>query len=822
MERTPELQLYSSEADEIEAVASGLQHAPGVSFEEDEPVAEEDEVLTADAAQQRFAEFVRNFRTTAQVFPYREMLVDQYRRGEGTLTVDLSDLNQFDPALLHGLQTRPTEHLKQFESAAKDLLRQLVLEQQPSSLQQDEAQRTGEEGEQPSSGPGASSRELAVQVLVQSSQLAVEIRSLGADHVNQLLKVSGIVVSASRVKPKLTKAAMICRNCSHEKSVPCEGAFAQVPCPAKCDVGWRSNYKGDQVKCPPQPYVVMGDFCEFIDQQTLKLQELPEAVPTGDMPRSVLCVCDRQLVDLVAPGARISVIGISSLFESNAKERGRDKSARGPSLRTPYLKVVGIDFDLTEGGRGAVFGARFSPAQEERMIAIASRPDAYELVTRSIAPSISGDYTKDIKCAIACLLFSGSAKVLDDGAKLRGDINVLLLGDPSTAKSQFLKFTEKVAPIGVYTSGKGSSAAGLTASVVRGHNQEFYLEGGAMVLADGGVCAIDEFDKMRETDRVAIHEAMEQQTISIAKAGICTVLNSRTSVLAAANPVFGRYDDLKSAAENIDMMSTILSRFDMIFIVRDVRDEERDLAIAKHVIGVHISSGLQAAPGATSNAAMLQVAGANASATLASKKRRKADTNDAASSIKHDILDPPTLKRYVQYCRSKCRPRLNKETASILKAEYIAMRQQMKQQAEDVGGRKNQAIHITVRQLEAMIRISEAIAKMRLQEEVQPTDVQEALRLFKSSTMAAAQARAHGHNADLRFLSEDQRKTIQSAETFLKQRLPIGTDCTKLKLIEEGIALGHSDFSVRRALDIMIKRSELTEHDRGKKLRRAR
>jgi DNA replication licensing factor MCM5 len=188
------------------------------------------------------------------------------------------------------------------------------------------------------------------------------------------------------------------------------------------------------------------------------------------------------------------------------------------------------------------------------------------------------------------MLFGGTRKRLPDGVRLRGDINVLLLGDPSTAKSQFLKFTSRVAPVGIYTSGKGSSAAGLTASVVKDARGEFYLEGGAMVLADGGIVAIDEFDKMRPADRVAIHEAMEQQTISIAKAGITTVLNSRSSVLAAANPVFGRYDDLKSASENIDLMTTILSRFDLIFLVRDVREEERDRMICKHVMGVHIQN----------------------------------------------------------------------------------------------------------------------------------------------------------------------------------------------------------------------------------------
>merc|ERR1719158_2254993 len=210
----------------------------------------------------------------------------------------------------------------------------------------------------------------------------------------------------------------------------------------------------------------------------------------------------------------------------------------------------------------------------------------------SIAPSICAskkDVTDEVKKAVACLLFGGSRNCLPDGTRRRGDINVLLLGDPSTAKSQFLKFTQNTAPIAVYTSGKGSSAAGLTAAVVQqqGGDGGFALEGGAMVLADGGIVCIDEFDKMRNDDRVAIHEAMEQQTISIAKAGITTVLNTRCSVLAAANPVFGTYDDLSSTAEQVDFQSTILSRFDMIFLVKDVRDVERDMIIARHVLDLH-------------------------------------------------------------------------------------------------------------------------------------------------------------------------------------------------------------------------------------------
>lgn len=225
-------------------------------------------------------------------------------------------------------------------------------------------------------------------------------------------------------------------------------------------------------------------------------------------------------------------------------------------------------------GSGRSGKVNYTPQEEEEFRKLAASPDCYERIIKSIAPSIYG--SEDIKKSIACLLFGGSRKRLPDGLTRRGDINVLLLGDPGTAKSQLLKFVEKASPIGIYTSGKGSSAAGLTASVNRDPaTRNFVMEGGAMVLADGGVVCIDEFDKMREDDRVAIHEAMEQQTISIAKAGITTTLNSRCAVLAAANSIFGRWDDTKGD-DNIDFMPTILSRFDMIFIVKDEHNEDKD------------------------------------------------------------------------------------------------------------------------------------------------------------------------------------------------------------------------------------------------------
>lgn len=372
-----------------------------------------------------------------------------------------------------------------------------------------------------------------------------------------------------------------CRNCAYTDNISVEGGFSGVSLPRIC-----GRAKGDEAaddagdKCPLDPYFVVHEKCRFIDQQVLKLQEAPDQVPVGELPRHILISADRYLTNRVVPGSRCTITGVFSIYQPGGKKQGTSAVA----LRNPYLRAVGIQNDVDHTAKG---NATFTEEEEQEFLELSRRPDLYEAFANSIAPSIYGN--KDIKKAIACLLMGGSKKILPDGMKLRGDINVLLLGDPGTAKSQLLKFVEKCSPIAIYTSGKGSSAAGLTASVQRDSNtREFYLEGGAMVLADGGVVCIDEFDKMRDEDRVAIHEAMEQQTISIAKAGITTILNARSSVLAAANPIFGRYDDLKTPGENIDFQTTILSRFDMIFIVRDEHEKGRDERIAKHVMGIHM------------------------------------------------------------------------------------------------------------------------------------------------------------------------------------------------------------------------------------------
>mmetsp|Transcript_12370 Transcript_12370/g.18763 ORF Transcript_12370/g.18763 Transcript_12370/m.18763 type:complete len:729 (-) Transcript_12370:32-2218(-) len=684
-----------------------------------------------------FREFFRNYRL-GNIYHYREALVRNWNQGLYFIEVDLLHITEYDVILLNCLQTRPDEMLPFFELAAKDALQMSVREATAIS--------------------GNQSNIPDFQVILKSDQLPQSLRNLTAEHVNTLIKVPGIVISCSRIRAKATLITIQCTNCFRVERISSKSAMQGAEIPSKCG--------GEG--CQPGSFVVVADNCEYIDQQTLKLQESPEVVPTGEMPRNIMLTVDRYLVDRVAPGTRVSVMGISSLMQNATREK-----LKSTSVRTPYLRVVGIQVDTAGGGRST---SSFSPQEEEEMQQLARDPDIYGKLERSIAPQISGDYTKDIKKAIACLLMSGSRKVLADGVRLRGDVNVLLMGDPSTAKSQFLKFVERVAPVGVYTSGKGSSAAGLTASVVKDSRGEFFLEGGAMVLADGGVICIDEFDKMRETDRVAIHEAMEQQTISVAKAGITTVLNCRASVLAAANPIFGRYDDLKSVGENIDLMSTILSRFDCIFIVRDVRDAERDRGIARHVLNVHLSSAIV----------------------------------DATPEVD---IEAHKLKRYVAYCRERCAPRLSDEAAAMLSSQYVHVRNQVRLALQDSPG-ESMVVPITIRQLEAMVRLAEALAKMRLSAEAGVSDVEEAIRLFKVSTLAASEANPAllGHGS--------ATAEIQRAEEFLRRRCGVRMTVNSRKIIEESYVQGHSDDAIKRAISAMVMRGELQELNQRKLLKR--
>merc|ERR1712217_780983 len=427
-----------------------------------------------------------------------------------------------------------------------------------------------------------------------------------------------------------------------------------------------------------------------------------------------------------------------------------------------YIHCLGLQIAQGNIGQAAL---QITPEEEEHGEALAKEPDVREKIFKSIAPSIRAsekDVIQDVKAAVACLLFGGSRKQLPDGTRMRGGINILLLGDPGTAKSQFLKFGEKAAPIAVYTSGKGSSAAGLTAAIIQDQSG-FSLEGGAMVLADGGIVCIDEFDKMDVNDRVAIHEAMEQQTISIAKAGITTMLNTRCSVLAAANPRYGTYDDLAATAEQMDFETTILSRFDMMFLVKDVRDPERDFNLAKHMASLH-----------------------------------KGDAEEELAGP----LSVLELRKYISYCRSRCSPRIGADAAEVLKNHYISIRAAMKQDKA--------TIPITVRQLEAIIRMSESLAKMELCEDVDVGHVEEALRMFIVSTLDTANKDRGLVGIDT--MTQEDKEELHKAEEQIRRLVPRGGRKNKFQLESLLVsAAGVEERTARRAIHIMTHRGELQE-----------
>lgn len=719
---------------------------PGVFFSDNFSVDENPQDPTAEntinllAVKKKFKEFIRQYNIDNFNYKYRDALKRNYNLGQYYLEVNIEDVGSFDENLADKLYKQPAEHLEIFEDAAKEVA--------------DELTKPRPEGEE---------KVEDIQIMLNSDAHPSNLRSLKSDVVSKLVKIPGIILSASGIRAKATKLAIQCRSCSNViPNLPVKPGLEGYVLPRKCN----TEQAGRTNKCPLDPFFIMPDKCTCVDFQVLKLQELTDDVPQGEIPRHITLYCDRYLCEKVVPGNRVFVSGIFSIKKSGKPSRreGREKAITG--VRAPYMRVVGVQLD-TEGVGSSACG-NVTAEEESLFRRLAASPNIYDRLAKNIAPSIYGSL--DIKKAITLLLFGGSRKRLPDGLHRRGDINVLLLGDPGTAKSQLLKFVEKVAPIAVYTSGKGSSAAGLTASVMRDpSSRNFVMEGGAMVLADGGVVCIDEFDKMREDDRVAIHEAMEQQTISIAKAGITTTLNSRCSVLAAANSIFGRWDETKGD-DNIDFLPTILSRFDMIFIVKDEHDKNRDMTLARHIMSVHINA------------------------------------DHANEEAKDGELSLELIKKYVHYCRTRCGPRLNEEAAAKLKKCYVTMRSGANQHHEKEGDHRN-SIPITVRQLEAIIRMSEALAKLQLQSFATETHVEEALRLFQVSTMAAAL------NGELQgaegFISEKEHETLVQIEKQLKRRFAIGTQVSQQTIIQDFVQQQYPERSIIKVIQTLIRRGQL-------------
>ena len=453
---------------------------------------------------------------------------------------------------------------------------------------------------------------------------------------------------------------------------------------------------------------------------------MPERAPAGQLPRSVDVLLDDDLVDRCKPGDRIQLVGIYRTLGN------RTASSGSSTFRTLILANNIILLSSKSGG--GVAQATITDTDIRNINKVAKNRRVFDLLSQSLAPSIYGH--DHIKRAILLMLLGGQEKNLDNGTHLRGDINILMVGDPSTAKSQLLRFVLNTAPLAIATTGRGSSGVGLTAAVTSDKETgERRLEAGAMVLGDRGVVCIDEFDKMSDVDRVAIHEVMEQQTVTVAKAGIHTSLNARCSVIAAANPVFGLYDGRKDPARNIALPDSLLSRFDLLFVVQDEIEDARDRQISEHVLRMH----RYRQPGTEEGAPVREQAQQTLSVGEGQTNSAVSDvdqTNEVyekfnvmlhagvtvtvgrGASRRVEVLSIPFVKKYIQYAKSRIKPILTKGAADHIVATYSALRN------DELEGNQRRTSPMTARTLETLIRLATAHAKARLSQRVEEKDAE--------------------------------------------------------------------------------------------------
>jgi replicative DNA helicase Mcm len=582
------------------------------------------------APEERFQNFFKTFSEKGE-YKYRQRLGQIAIDGLKSLVIDFDDLYESDRDLASKVLENPDEYLKY---ADKAIWAQMKIE-----------------------SPEYAEERKSFYARFRLLPATTALRAVGSQDLGKMKMIDGSLVRASTVKPFLTVAIFKCE-CENKIRIVQDGAFLKSP--SECP---NCRSKG--------PFEFIEKESTFINSQEIRIQEKPEDLPPGQLPRTIDVKLEEDLVDVARPGDRVTIIGVIRALQERIPGRGR--------LRTFELYTEANFVDV-QGKEEEI--VRISPEEEKRIQEISKDPMVYLKIMSSIAPSIYG--YSDIKEAVMYLLFGGVHKILPDGIAIRGDSNMLIVGDPGTAKSQLLQYVARIAPRGIYTSGRGSTAAGLTAAVIREKSGGMALEAGAMVLADKGVCCIDEIEKMRPEDRVAIHEAMEQQTVSIAKGGIVATLNARASILAAANPALGRYNSYQTVTENISLPVTILSRFDLIFVLRDEPDKERDLRLAEHVLSLHKTGVPMTEP----------------------------------------PVNPQLLRKYISYAKN-IRPILTDEARKRIQDFYLAMRS-----SSEV---KESPVAITPRQLEALVRLSEARARVALKKTVTVEDAGAIILLFTRS-----------------------------------------------------------------------------------------
>lgn len=621
-----------------------------------------------------------------KVFKYAGQLTHLAHREQISLTIDLDDLMEFNESLVEAIQMNTRRYVNLFSEVILELLPQFKEHASTAKdsldvyiehrlLMEGRLRNPNEQRDAHNRFPPELVKRFECHFKPTSTQKNISIREVKAESIGKLVQVRGIVTRCTEVKPMMVVATYTCDRCGAETYQPVNSmTFMPVAdCPSE---DCRVNKSGGRLYLQTRG-------SKFVKFQELKIQEHSDQVPIGHIPRSLTIMCRGEVTRQAQPGDHVIISGVFL-----------------PMVRTGFRQMASglLSETFLEAHRLVCLNnndnedqnAELSPEELNEL----AQEDFYTRLASSIAPEIYGHL--DVKKALLLLLVGGVDK-RPDGMKIRGNINICLMGDPGVAKSQLLGYINRLAVRSQYTTGRGSSGVGLTAAVMKDPlTGEMMLEGGALVLADYGVCCIDEFDKMAENDRTAIHEVMEQQTISIAKAGIMTTLNARVSILAAANPAFGRYNPRRTIEQNIQLPAALLSRFDLLWLIQDKPDRENDLRLAKHITFVH--SHLKQPP-----------------------------TNVKA-------LDMNLMRRYIALCKRK-EPTISTELTDYIVGAYVELRRE---------ARNNKDMTFTsARNLLGILRLSTALARLRLSDVVVKDDVSEALRLLEMSKDSLNQTESH-------------------------------------------------------------------------------